>query len=431
MFKNIWRKDKMRKFLSLMTLFVITLLAGSLVSAIDSTLSIDSVKVNGDEVGASDVLAIQEGESFTVKVMLKNTAATDLTNVELEATIAGYEYGTLSTTSGLFDIAAGTSKPVSLTLDLPKKLEKNEYWLRLRVMDEHSEARTMNVRLAVEPARHGIDISDVSFSPSNTVKAGRSLLATVLLQNFGDKDEKDVKVTVAIPELGVQATEYTDVKMTNEPTNIHNINYQDVPEVFLPIPANAKEGTYQVTVTAEYDQLTQTVTKSFPVSIVANELYQNADKLVLAVGPDMQTVAPGHKATYGIALTNAGTTSKAFVLQTVTGDWATATLSESLVVLEPGKNQIVYVDLTPADDATVGAHTASVTVTSSGQTLQTVTLNAVVVQSTAAATASGDLNLRNGLEIALVILVVVLVIIGLIIGFSRLRKDDEGEQKYY
>ncbi len=424
----------MRKFLSLLAVFVIGLLAISMVSALDATtLQWDSVKINGDNIEEGDVLAIEEGETFTVQVMLKNTGASSINDVEVEAKISGYEYGTLSATSGMFDIAAGNSKPITLTMDLPKKLEKDEYWLRLRVLDEHSTALERNVRLAVEPARHGIDITDVSFSPSETVKAGRSLLATVLVQNFGDKDEQDVKVTVAIPELGIKATEYMDIKMTNEPTNMHNINYEDVPEVFLPIPANAKAGNYQVVVTAEYDQLTQTVTKSFPVTVVANELYQDTDKLVLAVGPEIQSVAPGQKAVYGVALNNAGTKSKAYVLETITGDWATATLSESLVVLEPGKNKIVYVDVTPAQDATLGEHTVSVVVKASGEVLQTVALRAVVAKSstTAASTTGSNFSLRNGLEIALVILVVVLVIIGLIIGFSRLRKDDEGEQKYY
>ena len=70
---------------------------------------------------------------------------------------------------------------------------------------------TEEIELAVEPVRHGVDIADVDFSPGLTVKAGRSLLTTVLLENFGDKVEKDVKVTVEIPELGVSAVEYVDV----------------------------------------------------------------------------------------------------------------------------------------------------------------------------------------------------------------------------
>ena len=61
--------------------------------------------------------------------------------------------------------------------------------------------------------------------------------------------------------------------------------------------------------------------------------------------------------------------------------------------------------------------------------LESVVLKTTVVQGTSANKESA--NLRNGLEIALVVLVVLLVLVGLVIGFSRLRKDNDGEEKYY
>ena len=64
---------------------------------------------------------------------------------------------------------------------------------------------------------------------------------------------------------------------------------------------------------------------------------------------------------------------------------------------------------------------------SGSETLETVALKASVVPGQA----NSNLSLRNGLEIALIVLVVLLVVIGLIIGFSRLRKDDEGEEQTY
>ncbi|MEK6905396.1 MAG: hypothetical protein AABX24_03255, partial [Nanoarchaeota archaeon] len=71
---------------------------------------------------------------------------------------------------------------------------------------------------------------------------------------------------------------------------------------------------------------------------------------------------------------------------------------------------------------------ASLTVKSGSDVLETVVLKATV---TAPVNAGSETSLRNGLEIALVVLVVLLVLLGLVIGFSRLRKDDEGEEKYY
>ena len=203
--------------------------------------------------------------------------------------------------------------------------------------------------------------------------------------------------------------------------------------MFLNIPYDTKAGEYEVKVTVQYDDLEESVTETYTLKVVANDLIlkdlpQKSGKTVLATGPEMQSVAAGKTATYAVALTNDGSASKAYTVEAATGDWATASVSEKLVVLEPGKSAVVYVDLTAADDATAGEHLASLTVKSGSDVLAVETLKAAV---TAPAKADSETSLRNGLEIALVVLVVLLVLLGLVIGFSRLRKDDDGEEKYY
>ena len=409
-----------------MALFVISLLTLSMVSALDANdLVIKSIEVNGHNVEDGEVLAVEEGETLDVEVGLLANAGAE--NIEVEVEISGYEYNDqedMEATAHIDNIQAGNTKYFDLEVTLPKKLDKDEYMLRVRVMDKNTAAITHNILLSIEPTRHGIDIADVALSPGETQKAGRSFLATVLLENFGDKTEKDVKVEVAIPALGVKATEYVDVVVTDN----NNVDYEDVPEMFLPLPATAEAGAYDMIVTVKYDDLRETVSQTYKVNVLANELFQKSDKLVLAVGPESQTVAAGNTASYAIALTNAGSTSKAYVLDVVTGDWATATVSDTLVVLEPGKNKVVQVDVTAASNAVEGQHVASVAIMSGDEVLETIVLKANV-----AGTASESFSLRNGLEIALIVLVVLLVIIGLIIGFSRLRKDDEDEeeQTYY
>ena len=421
----------MKKLLSLMALFVISLLTLSMVSALDANdLVIKSVDVNGNNVDfvGGEVVAVDEGQVMEIEVGLIGTT-NGANDIEVEVEISGYEYDdyeNLDDSTHLFDLAAGTTKYVNLEVQMPNKLDKDEYWLRIRVMDKNTAAIVETVMLAVEPSRHGIDIKDVAFSPGNTVKAGRSLLTTVLLENYGDKTEKDVKVTVSMPELGVSATEYVDVVATDN----HNIEYEDVPEMFLPIPATAAEGEYSVVVTAKYDDLRETVSETYTVLVMGNALLNdNCEKLVLALGPETQIIAAGTTGTYAIALTNAGTCSKAYNLEIVTGYWGTATLSESLVVLEPGKNQVVYADVTVNAGTDAGQHVASLVVKSGNNVLETVVLKANVVDNSGSA--ADNFSLRNGLEIALIVLVVLLVIIGLIIGFSRLRKDDDSEEQTY
>lgn len=423
----------MRKILSV--LFVLSLLTLSLisVSALDNTnLVWGTTKINGDVVNDGDVLAVEEGQTLDIKVGLSAANAAGASDIEVEAEIFGYEYNDyedLEDSTHVFDIAAGTTKYVTLSVALPSKLDKDTYTLRLRIADKNTAVVEKNIELAVEPARNALDIADVVLSPGTTIKAGRSLLATVLLENYGDKDQKDVKVTVEVPALGVSASEFVDVVTTDN----NNVDYEDVPEMFLPIPANAAAGEYDVKVTAKYDEY-ESVSKTFKIKVLANEMFQMSEKLVLAVGPESQTVSAGNTATYAIALTNAGSTSKAYLLEATAGsEWATMSLSDSLVVLEPGKNKVVYVDAKVAPSADAGEHVASVTIKSGSDVLQTIALKANVAAPSAedVAAAGSNVSLRNGLEIALIVLVVVLVIVGLIIGFSRLRKDDEVEGKNY
>ena len=453
----------MRKLLSLVALVVLSLLTVSLVSAasLDPALDVTRVEINDEEVerltplavggptwspdgfdpdepDATDgdetivsALAVEEGETLEIEVTLEANA--DVRDVQVEADIRGYEYSDyddLSDETHVFDMhgtaTAPSTKSVRLSIDLPRDLDNDRYLLRLRVTDKDRADLTYYVVLQVEPVRHGVDLVDVSLSPGSVVRAGHSVLASVLVENFGDREEEDVKVTVSIPALGVSATEYVDVDKDER---------EDVAELMLPIPAAAAAGPYEYQVMVRYDDLRETMTKKFILQVIADdylsrENFPTDDQLVLAVGPEMQSVAAGQMATYGIALTNAGSRSKAYVLQVATGDWATAKLSDTLVVLEPGMSKVVYADVTAAMTAVAGEHTASLTISSGDNVLETVGLKANV-QAAAPAPAGSDVSLRNGLEIALIVLVVLLVVIGLIIGFSRLRKDDGEEQKTY
>src|SRR3989344_6307922 len=389
-----------KNLLNVMALFVISLLAVSMVvsASVDTSLDIADVEVNGqddidiytkEQVDASNVdnlnsVEVDEGEVLEVKVDLE--ASGDLENIQVGIELDGYEYDdyeNLEDETNVFNMEVSgegtTSRTKTLEIQLPNRLDKDRYLLKISVDAKDITSLVRYVVLQVVPARHGIQIADVAFSPGNSVKAGRSLLSTVLLENYGDKTEKDVKVTVAIPALGVSAAEFVDVVETDN----HNVDYEDVPEMFLQVPATAAAGQYDVVVNVQYDDLRETVTKTYKLNVVANEMFQTGeDKLVLAVGPESQSVAVGQTAVYGIALTNAGATSKAYILEAVTGgDWATVTISESLVVLEPGKNKVVYIQVTPTAGAVAGEHLVSLTVKSSDEVLQTIALKANVVGS--------------------------------------------------
>ncbi len=418
-----------------MALFVFSVLSFSLVSALDGNdLFIAELEVNEHDVnfGAGDgdeIFAVEEGETIEVDLALENLGSETLEDLEVEIEISGFEYNDfdeLEATTELFNIKAGTTKKVSLDLDLPHELENDEnYWLRVRVMDKNTAAFETVVQLSVEAQRHAVDIADVSFAPSSTVKAGRHLFTTVLLENFGEKDEEDVKVSVSIPQLGVSAFEIVDEVNTDDDGNF---DFEDVPEMALQIPSNTAAGTYELVVSAQYDNFHETVTKTYQIQVVENEMFQEVSELTLQVGPQTQSVLTGATASYFVALMNTGTSTEAYTVDVVAGDWASVSKSDALVVLGPGQHKIVTVDVTPNAGTPAAAQAVAVTVSADGEELQTVMLEANVVPGTQS---GSNQSLRDGLEIALIVLVVLLVVIGLIIGFSRLRRDDEGEDPTY
>src|SRR3989338_1520354 len=285
----------MKKLLSLMALFVISLLTVSMVSASTPstlgslTMNDVSVEVNDEKVD-SPLLTVEEGEKLNIDVELSikddmnANVDSGAKGIEVVARLSGYEYSdyeNLEDSTALFDVKVGTKKTVHLQLTVPNKLENGKNTLRVFVMDRNSEEISKTFELNVESARHSVKIADVSFSPSLTVKAGRSLLSTVLVENVGENKEEDVKVTVAVPELGLTASEYVD--------EVEADDHEAVDEMFLQVPPYTKAGEYTVKVTVQYDDLRETVSETYTLKVedlegVLKEYPAKSGKTVLAAG---------------------------------------------------------------------------------------------------------------------------------------------------
>ncbi|MBR9683311.1 hypothetical protein GOV03_02110 [Candidatus Woesearchaeota archaeon] len=402
---------------------------------LEQQVGIEKLEINGHAVDMdingvfTENVAVEAGETLDVELKLLGLDDGDdehtfeVKDIQVEIEVNGYEYGDLEDSSAMFDLEEGDSKWVDLSVTLPRDLETGDdlYSLRVKVTDQNSNELTRVVNLKVDNARHGLDIADVVFSPGTSVKAGQSLLTTVLVENFGGNDEEDVKVTVEFPELGLIAVDYIDLIKDGDK------EHTGEDEEILRLPLCTEEGDYTARVTVEYNH-GETVSKDFLIHVSASDRCSaGEDKLIITVGPESQNVVANQQAVYPIALTNAGTSAKTYVLELNTGEWAASSLSENLVVLAPGNTAVVYAYVTANDAATAGEKVATLTISSDDNVLKTIYLQANVVPQ------DSGLNLRSSLEVALVVLVAVLVLVGLILGFSRLRKDDvdEGEEKTY
>lgn len=416
---------KMKGFFNVLMVLMLALMATAAVSAVPVT--IDEVEVDDEEVdatGSNFVRVVDRGNEFDVDVKL--SATDDVDDVQVEAVLRGYDDNELiEDITDVFDMKANRTYIKKLDLNFPSGLDKDQYKLRVRVENRDGDTTQETYELEIENERHDVKINDVIFSPFGEVTAGRALLTTVRLENFGMVDEDDgVKVSVRMPELGIAAADYIDEVDEDDAITSE--------ELYMRIPKCTKEGTYDVEVSIEYDDGEEVETVEESIRVAESEVCadgsedEDKPKTVIAVGPQTQDVKVGEGAVYPVTITNAGNTAKTYVVK-ADGyqDWADVRVSPAnIVVLQPGEAKALYVYASPMQAAQVGEHMFSLSISSEGKTLKEFTLKANV-QEGEAEEQDGGMDVRNVLLIGLLVLVVLLVILGLIIGFGKLKGDDK------
>jgi len=413
-------------------LFLVGVLAVNIASALPN---VDYVKIDGEEVSPSggDIIEMERGDELDIKVRL--TAATDEKDVELEAEILGYEYSdheAIMDRVHIFDLDANDTSFKTLSLKLPSKMDKDYYDLRIRVASRTGPTEEMLYRLHLKGERHAVVIKDVVFSPNDNVVGGRALLSTVRIKNIGEKDEEGIKVTVAIPALGLEASDYIDELEADESTTSE--------ELYIRIPTCAEAGLYDVMVSVEYDEGYEEVSMDKAISIVSSEICdgpsEDGEDKTIITPPAMQDVVKGTTgAVFPITITNLGKSAKTYTIG-VSGVDAFGTYSidpSNVVVVKGEKSETLYIHITANDDAKAGEKTFVATISTDAES-KDIALKANVVEP-AVSTWS---KVRRVLEVGLIALVLILIIIGLIIGFSKLRsreeeepEEDLGSQTYY
>lgn len=419
----------------LLTILVASLFVLPLVAALPVTII--EVEVDDTELVTNhiNVLDVERTDELEVKVVFNSTA--NLSNVQVEANLRGYDHDDLiEDITDVFDVKSDVTYSKTLNLKLPVRMDQDRYTLRIYITDRSGEATVEeSYQLEVDTPRHFVDIEEVMLSPENEVMAGRSLLVTVRVENFGETDEEGIRIKASIPELGVSATDYLDEIEAEDSTSSE--------ELYLRIPACAEEGDYDVLVDVTYDDGDEKVYAEQSISVLADEELcegeapedeedeeeEQPGRTILSV-PERQQVEQGKGVVYPIVITNTARNAETYTLS-VSGVESFGTYSldpSNVVVVQGGATESVYLYITVNDDATVGDHVFNVKI-AYDEASETVGLTATVVQGTPVAADGSWEKVKRGLEIALIILVVLLVIIGLIIGFNKLRGTDDEEEE--
>jgi uncharacterized membrane protein len=350
----------------------------------------------------------------------------------------GYEYGSISDSTGQFSLDAGKTYKKTLTLDIPEDIDASEdYTLRIEASDKVDET-TQEFTIHIDESRHGLNIYDVVLNPSSTIAAGNPLFVTVRLENLGELEEDDVKVTASIPDLGVSTVNYFDELNTeHQEQNEDNFDLDNSEQLdlLLRIPTDALTGTYELKVDVEYNRGYNFLSESLNVNVQGTDTDDGVQTVVNSDSSSKATNA-GSSVEYKVMMANLGSEPGVYSVQ-VDGisTWGEVSVQPSFLTVMPDSTGEVAITVTPFDSTEEASYTWVAKVMLGSDVLSEVVFT-TKVNATEEAVASGTDVLKTVLTVVFAVLIVVLVVLALVIAFRKVRSEDEDStslegQTYY
>ncbi len=412
---------------------------------------IDRVEVNDqvvlDSVTGTSLVQLEREQDLVVEVFFRGNPAGKCTIVRdadddnpcydtrVEAEIEGYEYGDVRDVEGPFEVEPGVSYRKVLRLRLPEDMPAgHNFNLNIEVKDSEDVVLAGRVPVRIQEIRHRLNIFDVVFNPIDNVMAGQPLFATVRLENLGDNVESSVKVTVAVPALGIQTSEFVDQLSTElgEEGDGDADDAATTDDLLLIIPADAEEGDYDVVVMIEYNRGRSVEQRTFPMhvrgSVEAAGPRVVQESTVVNVDAQAQRVNEGEGAVFKFSVGNLGQQASSYTFEIVgASDWANTRVDPTGLVVQSDSSGEAFVYVAPKEDVT-GIKSFTVRVMSGSDVVAERNLSVEVLESERP-------SLQAVLTWIFVVLLVVLVILVVVVLVRKRMSASEASgvegQTYY
>lgn len=402
------------------TIIMLSLLVLMVGPAYGLPVTINKVEINDIELQPNEQnrLDIVRGQPFEVEVQI--TPQEDLDDVAIYAYISGFEFLDAEPSAAvtpLFDADANVRYPKRLVLHLSDEFEEDDYKLRIQIVDRNGEALVQNYNLKIDVPRHFLKIEDIVLNPQTSVKGGSAILVTVRVENGGEQDEEDIKVTVSVPELKISAVEYIN--------EIEQEDEEETEEVFLRVPRCTKAGTYPLMVEVAYNEGHLVVQDQKTIQVVEDETCEEEKQTAITaqLSSSFEKGTQGAAGTATLFVTNPGKTKKTVTVnaQQKEGPTAPMTITPSnTMILQPGTTQTFTLSYTVPEDTAAGAAHYNIVVTSGKDSTQIpFTLSISPLQKN---------QTRATLEVLFIVLGILLVIVGAIAVLYKFREEEEEPQ---
>ena len=324
------------------------------VSADSSNYEISKVYIDGIKGTDSNKIQVELDSTVTLKVYIEGTGET--TDVTLKGWIGGYEHGSIEVYSETFDVEDGVNYVETLYLEIPEDLDASgdEFTLYVELYDSDDRVKE-EFTLYIEQERHDVVVEEILTS-SSTVSPGDYVGVKVRLENQGETDEEDLRVTVSIPDLGISSVVYLDELVSGD--------QDETSTLYLTIPADATTGSYDLEVNVEYNDGYSEASDRTYLRVDGDAVEYDDDTLVSV--SSVSSMEVGEEKTYTVQVTNLGESTQTYYL-TVEG--LNASYTEEISV-SAGSSGAMYFTLT-AEDAGIESVVVSLS-SDEGQVVQEV-----------------------------------------------------------
>lgn len=408
-------------------------------------VTLERVEVNNVLADEFSPVFLERGEQVVVEVFFtgnpfgKCDSGDDnpCYDTRVEAEIEGYEFGDVRDVVGPFEVEPGVSYRKVLTFVLPEDMPaSDDLDLNIEVKDD-DDLVLVRFPVRIQEPRHSLSVFDVIFNPTNNVRAGQPLFTSVRVENLGDNVEPSIKVTVAIPELGIQTSEFVDRLLTQQDQNDDEDEDGDdaatTNDLLLMIPEDAEEGAYDVVVTLEFNRGHSTSERTFTMNVLASEdeaatvLGVVSTGVSVSVDSQAQRVNQGQGGVFKFSVANLGNRAASFTFDvTGTEDWANTRVDPTSLVVQPDSTGDAFVYVAPKEGVE-GMQMFTVKVMSGENVVAEKQLSLEVVKVPAKTSAK---TVFAWVFVALLVILVILVIVVLVKRAGAKEESVEG-QTYY
>ena len=416
-------------------LLLVTSILSGLSGATSHSFEVTSVEIDDHEIiipsASFPTIHVERGQNLPVKVFFRGVRNTE--DVRLRAYIGGYEFGTIEDESDIFEVFNGVSDSERVVLKIPKDIDASDnYTLNVELFDDDTSQR-YQFKLRVEESRHAVSVFDVILNPPTNVRAGQPLFASVRVENLGARTEESIKVTVSIPALGVAASEYVDMLITEE--DVRDLRDQKIVfgtrrtststnDLVLLIPEDAREGEYEVKTVVEYNRghTKEESTQKIMVKGARQSPAAPSVETVVNIDATAQSAEVGKGAVFKVSVANLGAEAKTFMVELAGTAGLTTRVDPQTQTVAAEKTADFNVFVSPNEGAQPSARTFTVTVKDSQGSVvseKALTLNV--------AAAEDSDTLKNVLEVAFIVLLIILVIVGLVVLVKKLGGEEPEE----